>query len=765
MMLSRLAGSVPLLGSLFVSLLLLQPAQQVAAAEVFVEAESFDDRGGWQLDTQFIQQMGSPYLLAHGLGKPVKDAVTSVPIPEAGKYIVWVRTFDWVARWEAPGTPGRFALLINGSPVAEDLGTKGADWQWHRAGEVDLAAGQAELTLHDLTGFNGRCDAIYLTTDANAEPDNSSEVLPQWRRKLLGLQDSIAATGPYDLVVVGGGYAGMGAAISAARMGCRVALIQDRPVLGGNGSSEVRVWAMGNIRRGRFPRIGEIVEEFADRATKSPGRAEEFGDDLKEEVARAEKNIDLYLNHHAFDVQMQGNRIESNDALDVKSSQIRRFASSLFVDCTGHGWIGEKAGADWDMTPEGRMGMSNMWTWDEAEGPTTFPETPWALPLNMEDFPYPRDYHAQWFWESGYDKDPIGEAEAIRDWNLRAGFGAFNAMKNGDGAADHRNAVLTWMAYVGGPRESRRLLGDVLLSQDDIVQKTEFIDGCVPTTWSIDLHYPRREFAGKFPNNPFISIAVHDRRVDRLYGYPVPYRCFYSRNIENLFMAGRCISVTHEALGTVRVMKTCGMMGEVVGKAASICRQNECTPRDVYEQHLEELLSLLQLPGQARRQTYSDPIVMPENILPLPGARGPETGRPLTDFSGVVVDETQAELAGNWNHGEGLRGYVGWGYHYAGADSGALADFRLKVPGEGNYAVRVSVQPHENRGATVPVDILVDNQVVARKTVDMRQEFPDSMCELTRLKLKADQVVTVRLVTEGAGGYVHADMAQLLPLQ
>ncbi len=418
MMISRLADSIPLLCSLLASLMLLPP-QQTDAAEVFVEAESFDDRGGWQLDTQFIQQMGSPYLLAHGLGRPVKDAVTSVDIPQAGKYVVWVRTFDWVARWQAPGTPGRFALLINGSAVADDLGTQGTDWQWHCAGEVELTAGQAELTLRDLTGFNGRCDAIYLTTDAAVKPDNSSEVLPPWRRELLGLQGSIAAAGPYDLVVVGGGYSGMGAAISAARMGCRVALIQDRPVLGGNGSSEVRVWAMGNIRRGRFPRIGEIVEEFADRATKSPGRAEEFGDDLKEEVARAEQNLDLYLNHHAFDVRMQGNKIESVDVLDVKTSQIRRFASPLFVDCTGHGWVGEKAGADWDMTPEGRMGMSNMWTWGEAGEPTEFPETPWALPLKMEDFPYPREYHAQWFWESGFDKDPIRDAEAIRDWNLR----------------------------------------------------------------------------------------------------------------------------------------------------------------------------------------------------------------------------------------------------------------------------------------------------------------------------------------------------------
>lgn len=738
-------------------------ARVSAAAELLVEAESFADRGGWQLDTQFIQQMGSPYLLAHGLGRPVKDAVTTIEVAEAGRYQVWIRTFDWVARWQAPGTPGRFQLLINDTAIGPDLGTAGEDWQWQLAGVVELAAGQARLTLHDLTGFNGRCDAIYLTTDAAAKPDNSSAILPPWRRQLLGLTESVEELS-YDLVVVGGGYSGMGAAISAARMGVRTALIQDRPVLGGNGSSEVRVWAMGNIRRGKFPRIGEIVDEFADKATKSPGREEEFGDDLKEEVARAEKNLDLFLNHHAFAVTMDGMKIASVDALDVRTSQVRRFKSPLFVDSTGHGWVGEKAGADWDMTPEGRMGMSNMWTWGEAKTPTEFPQTPWALPLQMADFPYPRDFHAQWFWESGFDKDPIKDAEAIRDWNLRAGFGAFNAMKNGDGAADHRNAELTWMAFVGGPRESRRLLGDVVLSQDNIVTKTEFNDGCVPTTWSIDLHYPKREFATKFEDNPFISIAVHDRRVDRLYGYPIPYRCFYSRNIENLFMAGRCISVTHEALGTVRVMKTCGMMGEVVGKAASICLRHDCTPRDVYEQHLDELLKLVQLPGKALRDTYHSPIEMPEQILPLPDARGPETGIRLSDYAGVVVDDAKAELAGQWTHGEGLRGFAGWGYHYAAPGSGALADFRLLVEKDGRYAARILTLPHPNRGATVAVDLLVDGEVVGRKTVDMRQEFPENLCELERLDLKAGQVVTVRLITEGAGGNVHADLAQLLPL-
>ena len=120
---------------------------------------------------------------------------------------------------------------------------------------------------------------------------------------------------------------------------------------------------------------------------------------------------------------------------------------TLFSDCTGHGWIGTWADADYEMTPDGRMGMSNMWAWAEADMPRDFPETPWALELNMDDFPYPRDHHGQWFWESGFDKDAIHDAEGIRDWNLRAVFGAFNAMKNRDGAADHETAFLTWVAF------------------------------------------------------------------------------------------------------------------------------------------------------------------------------------------------------------------------------------------------------------------------------------------------------------------------------
>ncbi|MDA1201723.1 MAG: FAD-dependent oxidoreductase [Planctomycetota bacterium] len=576
-------------------------ASAASAATLLVEAESFEDRGGWKLDTQFIRAMGSPYLLAHGLGQPVADATTTVRIPTAGTWHVWVRTKDWVARWKAPGTPGRFQLLVDGKPLGATFGTEGAEWGWQPGGPLDLQAGEISLALHDLAGFDGRCDCIAFTTDATPPP-NDSEVLPAWRRTALGLPEEPETKGPYDLVVIGGGYSGMGAAISAARQGLTVALVQDRPVLGGNGSSEVRVWAMGLIRRGKYPRIGEIVEEFADKATKSPGTYEEFEDAKKERIVRAEPTIDLFLNTHAFAVAREDNRILSVNALDTRTSRELQFTGSFFCDATGHATIGHLAGAETVMEAKGRMGMSNMWAWTNSDQPQSFPETPWALPLEMADFPYPRDFHGQWFWESGFDKDPLADAEGIRDWNLRAVFGAFNAMKNRGGAADHANAMLTWVAYIGGPRESRRILGDVVLGQDDIVAKREFPDGCVPSTWSIDLHYPKEEYAKKFPDNPFISIAVHDRRVDRSVGYPVPYRCFYSKDVENLFMAGRCISVTHEALGTVRVMKTCGMMGEVVGKAATVAVKHGTTPRGVFENHWAEMDELLKLSGKARRE-------------------------------------------------------------------------------------------------------------------------------------------------------------------
>ena len=750
---------------ILLSILFSQIAPPTAAQDLLVEAESFQTAGGWKLDTQFIDSMGSPYLLAHGLGQPVANATTQVQFPGEGRYNVFVRTMDWVARWKAPGTPGRFQLIVNGAKLETEFGDQGETWNWQPGGTVEIDQRQISLELADLTGFDGRCDAIFFTK-SNDIPPNDSEILSEWRRNKLGLDKNPIARDGYDLVVVGGGYAGMGAALSAARMGCKVALIQNRGVLGGNGSSEVRVWAKGEIRRGRYPRIGEIIEEFADKATKSPGKYEEFGDTLKEKIVRAEPNIDLFLNNHAFKVETNENMISAVHSFDTRTGEQSRFTGKFFSDCTGHATIGQLAGADLTMTEKGRMGMSNMWAWNESGEHRSFPETPWALDLEMNDFPYPRDHHGQWFWESGFDKDPLNGAEGIRDWNLRAVFGAFNAMKNRDGADQHKTAYLTWVAYVGGPRESRRLLGDVILTEDDVVSKRAFKDGCVPSTWSIDLHYPKKQYSKKFPDNPFISIAQHGKGVDRAYGYPVPYRCFYSRNIGNLFMAGRCVSVTHEALGTVRVMKTCGMMGEVVGRAASICVSRECSPRDVYEKYFDELDKLIQLPGKARRKTVNDNVVIPSDALPLASPTGPLAGLDPRKMDGIVIDDTKAKKTGKWTSGKGLKGFVGSSYLYAGTNSNASIQFEFSIPSTGKYEIRLAYLPHANRGTQVPVTVRIGEQETAY-SIDMSKPAPikNLFFPLGTLDLKAGETGSVIVSTKDAGGTAHVDAIQILQVK
>jgi len=168
------------------------------AETTFVEAEGFDELGGWVLDQQFMDLMGSPYLLAHGLGYPVSDARTEVHFKTEGLRRVWVRTKDWVAPWNAPGAPGRFQLVVNGKPLATTFGTKGAKWHWQDGGYVDVSH-QATVALHDLTGFEGRCDAVVFSADLNWKPPEDQAELEGFRRKSLGLSLVPEKAGKFDL--------------------------------------------------------------------------------------------------------------------------------------------------------------------------------------------------------------------------------------------------------------------------------------------------------------------------------------------------------------------------------------------------------------------------------------------------------------------------------------------------------------------------------------------------------------------------------------
>ena len=244
------------------SLALLFSLHTSAARDILVEAESFAICGGWVVDQQAMPAIGSPYILAHGMGTPVEDAVTTVDIPRGGRYRIWVRTRDWAKRWSRTGSPGRFEVAVNGRPLQTVFGTGREEWHWQDGGIIFLSAGKSILSLHDLTGFEGRCDAVFFTTDLTSLPPESAEELAAFRRKQLNLSEIPENKGYYDLVVVGGGIAGCCAAISAARLGCSVALIQNRPVLGGNNSSEVRVGLSGLITQQPYSNLGNLLDEL-----------------------------------------------------------------------------------------------------------------------------------------------------------------------------------------------------------------------------------------------------------------------------------------------------------------------------------------------------------------------------------------------------------------------------------------------------------------------------------------------------------------------
>lgn len=579
--------------------------QYAYSSDILVEAESFDQKGGWVLDQQFMDLMGSPYLMAHGLGKPVEDASTTVSFAQTGVYHIWVRTFNWVSPWYNGEGPGQFTLKIGNKRLPVVLGNTGTKWEWQNAGTVHIKNKQTIVSLVDLTGFNGRCDAIYFTTSATNSPPSDVLELESFRNRMLETGKRMPAAANYDFVVVGGGVAGMCAASAAARLGCKVALINDRPVLGGNNSSEVRVHLGGSIEVGPNKGLGRMIREFGHERSGNAQVGEYYEDNKKNDFIANEKNIDLYANYRAISVKRKGSKIESVVIKNIESAEEISLAAPVFSDCTGDGTIGYLAGADFVMGRESKadfgeelapevadkmtMGSSVQWYSVDTPKETKFPKFSYGVEFNVSNFE--NVTMGEWKWETGMNFDQINDFERIRDYGLLVVFSNWSFIKN-EWKENHKysNKQLSWVAYIAGKRESRRLLGDYILKQDDIDKNVFHEDASFTATWSIDLHFPDPVNSQKFPGEEFKAATNHIR----IYPYAVPYRCLYSRNVDNLFMAGRNISVTHVALGTVRVMRTTGMMGEVVGMAASLCHKYNTMPRKVYQSHLSELKVLMQ---------------------------------------------------------------------------------------------------------------------------------------------------------------------------
>lgn len=403
-----------------------------------------------------------------------------------------------------------------------------------------------------------------------------------------------------DIAVIGGGLAGVCAAVAAARQGSKVALLQNRSVLGGNSSSEIRVWVCGATAHGvhQWAReTGIMGELFVENQFTNPEGNPYYWDLVVGQVVRNEPNIDLWLNTDVRDVTMDDAGIASVTGWQMGSETVVTVHASAFVDATGDGLVGALAGADFmtgrearsvydeDWAPEvpdaKTLGSTILFYTKDRGAPSKFVKPDWAI--DITDIPEKNrrtirstmngcDY---WWIEWGGDRDVVDDNELIRNELQAVVYGIWDHIKNSGLYDDVENRTLEWIGSVPGKREYRRFVGDHVLTQHDIIGRAEFPDPVAFGGWSIDLHPPGGIYAPDAPS----------RHWHPLGNYSIPLRCLYSRNVSNLWFAGRNISASHVAFGSTRVMATCAVLGEAAGVGASLAVTNGLTPRELATDH------------------------------------------------------------------------------------------------------------------------------------------------------------------------------------
>jgi len=439
-----------------------------------------------------------------------------------------------------------------------------------------------------------------------------------------------------DLVVVGGGLAGLLCAVAAARGGIKVILVQDRPVLGGNASSEMRMGICGAHGKGR-KETGILEELQLNNVYRNPLMRYTRWDDEMYSLAVMEDNLTLLLNTSVQSVQMEGNAIKSVDAWNGNEYCLYHLSGKLFADCSGDGILRlsgaefrqgrEKTsefGEDFLMNPDGddkTMGNSLLMQLRKVDEHRPFIPPPWAYHFDDDFFavrthgkehgrvavrPWPENNNFWWI-EYGGNLDTIADANDIQFELKKIAYGVWEYMKNHpDGRC--RDYELDWIGSLPGKRESARFVGDHILTQHDIMAGGHFDDNVCYGGWTLDDHHP----------DAFFRVGDLSRHHVPPSPFGIPFRALYSRNIDNLFFAGRNISCTHLGFSATRVMATCALMGQAIGTAAVVACQHGTTPRGVYDKHIREL--------QAR--LLEDDVMIPD----FPRQVSPLTSRARTNY-------------------------------------------------------------------------------------------------------------------------------------
>jgi hypothetical protein len=426
-----------------------------------------------------------------------------------------------------------------------------------------------------------------------------------------------------DLLVAGGGLAGVCASIAAARHGAKVVLVQDRSRLGGNSSSEVKMHVVGaNCHKGRAGwREGGLIEEFRlEDAARNPHRCFELWDLMLYDKVASEPNITLLLETTLYSARKKGDRITTVLARCDKSETLYRISARLFCDSTGDSRLALEAGAEMrsgrearsefneSLAPEGAdeqtLGSSILFTSRQYEKPMPFVPPKWARKVTKEHLRMRRFSsweYGYWWIEWGGHLDTIRDNEQIRHELLSIVMGVWDYIKNSDEYPSAANWALDWVGMMPGKRGSRRIVGDVMLTEHDLLTVREWEDAVAIGGWPLDDHPPGGFDRADLPPN----IVKRPPEV-----YSIPLRALYSKNISNLFMAGRNISCTHAAFTSTRVMATCAVIGQAVGTAAAACLDHGLVPRQLYQQkpRLEELQQALLRDDQTiRKLANADP--------------------------------------------------------------------------------------------------------------------------------------------------------------
>jgi hypothetical protein len=406
-----------------------------------------------------------------------------------------------------------------------------------------------------------------------------------------------------DVCVVGGGMAGLIAALAAARHGAQVVLVQDRPVLGGNASSEVRMHICG--AHGANNRETGILEELhLENHYRNPQPNYSIWDSVLYGAAIEQDGLTLLLNCSVTDLEMEGASIVAARAWQLTTETTYTIRAPLFVDASGDGILAPLSGAEYRIGREARdefnesiapetsdkktMGMSCLFQAREYDRPMPFTPPSWAHTFRTPEELRGRDCTLRqtnfWWMEVGGEHDSIHDTETLRDELLKIAFGVFDYIKNySPDREQYANWALDWQGFLPGKRESRRYIGDHVLTQNDIEAEGRFDDIVAYGGWTMDDHFP----AGFY--HPEAGTIFHPAPSP----YGIPLRTLYSRNIENLFCAGRCHSATHAAMSSTRVMGTTSLMGQAVGTAAALAARHGTTPRGIYESHTAELQQML----------------------------------------------------------------------------------------------------------------------------------------------------------------------------